>query len=155
MDNIIVNQKGDSLDDVDKFIVDAMRKDGRVSFAHIAEQLGVSPGTIRLRYNRLEEQGYLRVVAITNPLHLGYKTMALIGIQVDGSRLFEVAKKISKLDEVIYLVAASGRYDLFAEVMCRDHEEFITLITTKLAVIEGVRETESFMYLKIMKEDYL
>jgi Lrp/AsnC family transcriptional regulator, regulator for asnA, asnC and gidA len=151
MNGEIVNRH---LDDIDRSIIEAMQKDGRVPFAQIAEQLNVSPGMIRLRYNRLVEMGYLRVIAITNPLQLGYKTMAMIGIRVDGSRLLEVAEKISKLDEVIYLVVSSGRYDLFAEVMCRDQSEFVNILAQKLSSIEGVRETESFMYLKIVKEEY-
>jgi Lrp/AsnC family transcriptional regulator, regulator for asnA, asnC and gidA len=151
MDSVIVNQP---LDDIDRSIVDAMRKDGRVAFAQIAEQLSVSPGMIRLRYNRLVEEGYLRVVAITNPLRLGYKTMAMIGIRVDGSRLLEVAEEISKLDEVIYLVIASGRFDLFAEVACRDHDDLLDFLAHKLSAIVGVRESETFMHLKIVKEIY-
>lgn len=151
MESEIVNQP---LDDIDRAVMDAMQKDGRASFAQIAERLGVSAGMIRLRYNRLVEQGYLRVAAITNPLRMGYKTMAMIGVRVDGSRLLEVAEKISKLEEVIYLVLTSGRYDLFAEVMCRDQSEFLDFLTNKLSAIEGVRESESFMHLKIMKEIY-
>lgn len=153
MENII----GDSTpqaDEIDLQIIDALQKDGRVAFAQIAEQLNVSPGMIRLRYNRLIEQGYLKVVAITNPLRMGFKAMAMIGIRADGSKLFEVAEKISKLDEVIYLVISSGRYDLFAEVVCRDHEDLLRFITEKLSTIDGVRDSESFMHLKIFKEVY-
>ena len=153
MENII----GGSIpqaDEIDLQIIDALQKDGRVAFAQIAEQLNVSPGMIRLRYNRLVEQGYLKVVAITNPLRMGYKAMAMIGIRADGSKLFEVAGKISKLDEVIYLVISSGRYDLFAEVVCRDHEDLLRFITEKLSTIDGVRDSESFMHLKIFKEVY-
>jgi len=84
-------------------------------FSQIAERLNVSPGMVRLRYNRLTELGLLRVAAITNPLRLGYNTMALIGLRVDGSRLMEIAGKISKLDEVIYLIVTSGSYDVIAE----------------------------------------
>src|SRR5919109_3252560 len=91
-------------DEIDLQIIDALRKDGRVAFAQIAEQLNVSPGMIRLRYNRLVEQGYLKVVAITNPLRMGFHTMAMIGIRVDGRKLLGVAEKISKFDEVIYIV---------------------------------------------------
>ena len=141
-------------DEIDLQIIDALQKDGRVAFAQIAEQLNVSPGMIRLRYNRLVEQGYLKVVAITNPLRMGYKAMAMIGIRADGSKLFEVAEKISKLDEVIYLVISSGRFDLFAEVVCRDHEDLLRFITEKLSTIDGVRDSESFMHLKIFKEVY-
>ena len=102
-------------DQVDLQIIEALRKDGRVAFAQIAEQLGVSPGMIRQRYNRLVEEGFLKVVAITNPLRMGYKTMAIIGIRAEGSKLLDVAEKISKLDEVIYMVVSSGRFDIFAE----------------------------------------
>jgi len=143
-----------SLDVTDLDIIEALRKDGRVAFAQIAEQLGVSPGMIRQRYNRLVEQGFLKVVAITNPLRMGYKAMAMIGIRVDGSKLLGVAEKISKLDEVIYMVISSGRFDIFAEVVCRDHEDLLRFITEKLSTIDGVRESESFIHLKIMKEVY-
>lgn len=141
-------------DEIDLQIITALRKDGRVAFSQIAEQLNVSPGMIRLRYNRLVEQGYLKVVAITNPLRMGFKSMAMIGIRVDGSKLIDVAEKISKLDEVIYMVIASGRFDLFAEVVCRDHEHLLRFITEKLSTVEGVRESESFLHLKIIKEVY-
>lgn len=154
MESVIGNPAVEAPDEIDLQIIDALQKDGRVAFAHIAEQLGVSPGMIRLRYNRLIEQGVLKVVAITNPLRMGFKTMAIIGIRVDGSKLLDVAEKISRLDEVIYLVISSGRFDLFAEVVCRDHEDLLRFITEKLSTIAGVRDSESFMHLKIVKEVY-
>jgi Lrp/AsnC family transcriptional regulator for asnA, asnC and gidA len=142
------------LDETDLKIMDALQNDGRVAFSQIAEQLGVSPGMIRQRYGRLVDQGFLKVVAITNPLRMGYKTMAMIGIRAEGSKLLDVAEKVSKLDEVIYMVIASGRFDIFAEVVCRDHEDLLRFITEKLSTIDGVRESESFMHLKIVKEVY-
>ncbi len=154
MENVTDNLPAQSLDETDLRIIEVLRKDGRVAFAQIAEQLNVSPGMIRLRYNRLLEQGYLKVVAITNPLRMGYRTMAMIGIRVDGSKLLEVAEKVARLDEVIYLIISSGRYDMFAEVVCRDHEDLLRFISEKLATIDGVRESESFMHLKIIKEVY-
>ena len=153
MENVIENSSS-QIDEIDLQIIDALRKDGRVAFAQIAEQLNVSPGMIRLRYSRLLDEGYLKVVAITNPLRMGFKTMAMIGIRVDGSKLLDAAEKISRLDEVIYLVVSSGRFDLFAEVVCRDHEDLLRFITEKLSAIDGVRDSESFMHLKIMKEVY-
>jgi Lrp/AsnC family transcriptional regulator for asnA, asnC and gidA len=154
MQGIIGNRDTQSIDEIDQQIIDALRKDGRAPFAQIAEQLTVSPGMIRLRYNRLIEQGVLKVVAITNPLRMGFKTMAMIGIRADGSKLLEVAEKIGRLDEVIYMVISSGRFDIFAEVVCRDHEDLLRFITDKLSAIDGVRESESFLHLKIIKEVY-
>ncbi|HSJ86984.1 MAG TPA: Lrp/AsnC family transcriptional regulator [Anaerolineales bacterium] len=142
------------VDETDLRVLELLRKDGRATFAEIAAQLGVSPGMIRQRYNRLVEQGYLKVVAITNPVHRGLKTMALIGIRTDGNQMLKVADKIAKLKEVVYLVVVSGRYDIMIEVFCRDHEDLLNFITEKLYGIEGVRETETFMHLKIVKEVY-
>lgn len=142
------------LDEIDHKIIAALREDGRVPFAQIAEQLGVSPGMIRVRYNRLIESGLLRIVAITNPLRMGYNTMAVIGIRADGSLLLEIAKKIAALDEVIYLIISSGTFDIIAEVICRDRVHLLQFLTESLYKIEGVRESETFMHLKIVKEVY-
>ncbi len=154
MQNEIGTYETEDLDEVDRYLVDALRKDGREPFAQIAERLGVSPGMIRQRYNRLVEQGLLKVVAITDPIQRGIKTMAMIGIRTDGSRMLEIADEISHLEEVVYLVVASGRFDILAEVFCRDHEDLLHFMTEKLYGIKGVRETETFMHLKIVKEIY-
>jgi Lrp/AsnC family transcriptional regulator for asnA, asnC and gidA len=154
MQGLIGIQDYQGLDETDLAIIDALRRDGRVPFAQIATQLGVSPGMIRQRYSHLVETGFLKVVAITNPLRRGYKAMAMIGIRAEGSKLLEVAEKISRLEEVIYLVISSGRFDLFAEVVCLDHDDLLRFITERLATIDGVRESESFLHLKIVKEIY-
>jgi Lrp/AsnC family transcriptional regulator for asnA, asnC and gidA len=142
------------LDEIDRQIIAILQQDGRVPFAQIAGQLQVSAGMIRLRYNRLVEMGVLRVLAITNPLRMGYQTMALIGIKADGDKLLEVADKIAALDEVIYLIVVSGAYDIIAEIVCRDKEHLLQFLAERLYKIEGVRESESFMHLKIVKEVY-
>ncbi len=150
----VIGIGAEKLDKIDLFIIEAMREDGREAFAQIAEKLNVSPGMIRQRYNRLVKLGYLKVVAVTNPLMMGKRTMAMIGIRTDGRRMLEVANKLIKFDEVVYIVVVSGRYDIMVEVFCSDHEDLLKFLTEKLAKVEGVRETESFMHLKIVKEIY-
>ena len=154
MENIIRMQHFDSLDDTDRYIIEAMRQDGRVAFAQIAQQLNVSPGMIRVRYNRMLKLGLIRVVAITNPLRMGYTTMTMIGIRTEGDKMLSVAQKVAEFDEVIYLIVVSGRYDIIAEVVCRDHADLLRFLTEKLYRVEGVRESETFVHLKIEKEVY-
>ena len=154
MESIIRNQYSDGLDEIDRFIIEAMRQDGRVAFAQIAQQLSVSPGMIRVRYNRLVDLGLIRVVAITNPLRMGYTTMTMIGIRTEGNKMLEVAQKVAAFEEVIYLIVVSGRYDLMAEVVCRDHADLLRFLTEKLYLVDGVRESETFVHLKIEKEVY-
>lgn len=154
MESIIGTERPEKLDAIDQHIIDALRKDGREAFAQIAERLKVSPGMIRQRYNRLVELGYLKVIAATNPLMMGKRTMAMIGVRTDGRKMLEVANKVSKFDEVVYVVFVSGGYDIMLEVFCKDHEDLLKFMTEKLAKVDGVRETESFIYLKIAKEIY-
>jgi Lrp/AsnC family transcriptional regulator for asnA, asnC and gidA len=142
------------LDEIDHQIISILQQDGRAPFAQIAKQLNVSAGMIRVRYNRLAKMGVLRVVAITNPLRMGFQTMALIGIKADGNRLLEISEKIAALDEVIYLIVVSGAYDILAEVVCRDQNHLLQFLTERLYKIDGIRESESFMHLKIVKEVY-
>ena len=148
------NSNVGGLDETDQQILDALRQDGRTPFAQIADQLGVSPGMIRMRYNRLVEMGFLKVVAITNPLRMGYKAMAMIGLRTEGEKMLEVAEKVAEFDEVVYLIVTSGRFDILVEVFCVDHADLLRFITEKLYSIDGVRETESFIQLKIVKEVY-
>lgn len=154
MEHIISTQYPDGFDDIDLFIIEAMRRDGRVAFARIAQQLNVSPGMIRVRYNRMVKLGLIRVVAITNPLRMGYTTMTMIGIHTECDKMLTVAQKVAEFEEVIYLIVVSGRYDILAEVVCRDHADLLRFLTEKLYMVEGVRESETFVHLKIEKEVY-
>jgi Lrp/AsnC family transcriptional regulator for asnA, asnC and gidA len=145
---------GNGLDEFDHQLITALKENGRMPFAEIARRLDVSPGMVRERYHRLVEGGFLQVVAVTRPPALGYRMMSLIGIKVDGSRLQEIAKKIAAFDQVVYLVICAGSYDLLAEVICRDNAELLQFLTERLHTVDGVRDTETFVYLDITKEIY-
>jgi Lrp/AsnC family transcriptional regulator for asnA, asnC and gidA len=109
---------------------------------------------IRQRYNRLVEEGVVQVVAITNPMLMGLTIMAQIGVKVNVNRFHEIADKIASFEEVIYLVLITGSYDLFVEVVCRDRNHLLDFLTNKLHSVEGVKEAETFVYLRIAKEVY-
>ena len=142
------------IDDHDFQIIRILNNDGRTPFAQIAKQLGVSTGMIRQRYQRLVKDGILQIVAITNPLLMGFATMAQIGVKVDITRLEKIADEIALFDEVIYLVLLTGSYDLHVEVVCRDKIHLLEFLSNKLHAVEGVKEAETFMYLRIAKENY-
>ncbi|MFZ5918398.1 MAG: Lrp/AsnC family transcriptional regulator [Chloroflexota bacterium] len=142
------------LDTIDRHIIMALKEDGRMPFAQIAQRLDVSPGMVRQRYLQLVDDGVLQVVPITNPTLMGYSAMALIGVRVDGSRLREIGQQIAAFEEVIYLVLTTGTYDILAEVICRNNAHLLEFLTERLRAVEGVRNTETFTYLEIVKEAY-
>jgi len=143
-----------NIDEIDLQIIQILNDDGRTPFTQIAKELHVSPGMIRQRYHRLVEDGVLQVVAVTNPLLMGYTTMALIGIKVEGSRLNEIVDEVSAFKEVVYMVLLTGSYDLSVEVVCRDNDHLLQFLREKLPSVEGIRDSETFVYLKIVKEIY-
>ena len=145
---------GAKIDDIDLKIIKILNEDGRASFSYIAKALGVSPGMIRQRYNRLVEEGVLQVVAITNPMLMGLTTMAQIGVKINVHRMQEITDQIAAFEEVIYLVLLTGSYDLLIEVVCRDRDHLLEFLTNKLYSVEGVNEAETFVYLRIAKEEY-
>jgi len=94
------------------------------------------------------------VVAITNPLLMGYNIMATIGVKVNVNALLEIADQIASFEEVIYLVLLTGSYDLLIEIVCRDNDHLLRFLTEKLNSVEGVKDTITFMHLQIVKEVY-
>jgi Lrp/AsnC family transcriptional regulator for asnA, asnC and gidA len=142
------------IDETDLQIIKILNDDGRTPFSQIAQKLGVSTGMIRQRYHRLVQDGVLQVVAVTNPLLMGFTTMAQIGVKVDVGRLQEIADQIASFEEVIYLVLLTGSYDLHIEVVCRDKTHLLDFLTKKLYSVDGIKDTETFICMRIAKEVY-
>ena len=137
-----------SIDGVDRAIIRQLQVDGRASYADLAGEVGLSAPAVRQRMQRLMETGLLQVVAVTDPLKLGLPVMALVGIAVDGD-IRAVADEVGVIDEVIYVVLTSGSFDLFAEVVCADMDQLFAVVNDRLKQVDGVRETESFVYFDI------
>jgi Lrp/AsnC family transcriptional regulator, regulator for asnA, asnC and gidA len=141
------------LDDIDKAIIRELQLDGRTPYAKLGPAVGLSQAAVRQRVQRLIENGVMQVVAVTDPLMLGFKLEALIGVKVDGD-LRAVASKLAEVDNVDYVVVTTGRFDLVVEVVCRDHEELLHLINDVVRAVPGVRATETFTYLHLEKQTY-
>ncbi|MGH2477321.1 MAG: Lrp/AsnC family transcriptional regulator [Candidatus Limnocylindrales bacterium] len=141
------------LDDIDKAIIRELQLDGRTPYAKLGPAVGLSQAAVRQRVQRLMENGVMQVVAVTDPLMLGFTLEAMIGVEVDGD-LRAVASKVAQVDNVDYVVVTTGRFDLVVEVVCRDHEELLHLINDVIRAIPGVRATETFTYLHLEKQTY-
>ena len=142
-----------TLDDVSKAIVEQLQQDGRRSYAAIGKVVGLSEAAVRQRVQRLVESGVMQVVAVTDPMQLGFARQAMIGIRVRGE-LEPVADKIASLDEVDYVVITAGSYDLLVEVVCESDEELLHVLSSKIRTIDNVVSTETFMYLQLRKQTY-
>jgi Lrp/AsnC family transcriptional regulator for asnA, asnC and gidA len=140
--------------ELDKRIIEHLQQDGRRAFTRIAADLGVSEAAVRARTSRLIERGILQVVGVTDPLKLGFHQQAMIGVRCQADRLMEVAEAVAAFPEVSYLVVTAGSYDILIEVVCEDNDALLRFLADRLRRVEGVRETETFVYLRMVKQTY-
>ena len=144
----------DEISDLDKRIIEHLQEDGRRPFTQIAAELGVSEAAVRARTNRMVERGILQIVGVTDPLKLGFHQQALIGIRCERDMLIEVAEAVADVPEVDYVVITAGTYDLLIETVCEDNNALLMFLAERLRKIEGIRETETFVYLRMIKQTY-
>lgn len=144
---------GVALDDVSKAIIEQLQEDGRRSYASIGKAVGLSEAAVRQRVQRLLESGVMQIVAVTDPLQVGFPRAAMLGIRVDGDAEI-VADKLAGMAEVDYVVITAGGYDVLAEVVCEDDDHLLEVVNRRVRAIPGVRNTETFVYLKLRKQIY-
>lgn len=142
-----------TLDAVSLSIIEQLQEDGRRPYAAIGKAVGLSEAAVRQRVQKLQEQGVMQIVAVTDPLTVGFMRQAMVGINVEGD-LEPVADALSDLEAVDYVVITAGSFDLLAEIVCEDDEHLLEMITKQIRTLPGVRSTESFVYLKLRKQTY-
>jgi Lrp/AsnC family transcriptional regulator for asnA, asnC and gidA len=141
------------LDDVSKAIIEELQQDGRRSYASIGKVVGLSEAAVRQRVQRLTDSGVMQIVAVTDPLELGFARQAMIGIRAHGP-LEPIADAIAAMEEVDYVVITAGSFDLLVEVVCESDEALLQVVSNKIRRIDDVTSTETFMYLRLRKQTY-
>ncbi len=142
-----------ALDDADKALIELLQRDGRTPYTRLAESVGLSEAAVRQRVQRLIDNNVVQIVAVTDPLRLGFRRQAMIGIRTEGD-ITAVAETLAAMSEIDYLVYTSGRFDLLAEMVCEDDEHLLTLLNEQIRNIPGVSSTETFVYLRLQKQTY-
>ncbi len=141
------------LDDIAKRIIEELQADGRRSYAAIAKTVGLSEAAVRQRIQRLLDAGVMQIVAVTNPLTLGFQRQAMIGVRADGD-LRDVADRLADLDDVDYVVVTAGSFDILVELVAEDDEHLLRVLNEQIRKVPGVRDTETFVYLRLTKQTY-
>ncbi|MDY0911214.1 Lrp/AsnC family transcriptional regulator [Rathayibacter sp. VKM Ac-2856] len=141
------------LDDVSKAIIEQLQADGRRSYAEIGKAVGLSEAAVRQRVQKLTESGVMQIVAVTDPMQLGFYRQAMIGVRVTGDTRV-VADSLAAIPAVDYVVLTAGTFDILAEVVCENDDDLIALLNQEIRSLPGVLSTETFVYLKLHKQFY-
>lgn len=146
------NGRERGLDDIDLQIISQLQVNGRANYADLATVIDLSPAAIRLRVNRLIETGVVEIVAVTDPLSIGFTVEALIGLTVEGD-IEALSREIGTRDYAHYVVLTAGRFDMLVEVLCRDNDHLLEILSD-LRGLDGVASLEAHTYLKLTKQSY-
>lgn len=141
------------LDATSKGIIEQLQLDGRRSYAEIGKAVGLSEAAVRQRVQKLTDAGVMQIVAVTDPMRIGFRRLAMIGIRVSGDTR-AVADRLADMAEVSYLILSAGSFDILVEVVCEDDDGLIELLNQKIRSLEGVASTETFVYLQLKKQKY-
>jgi Lrp/AsnC family transcriptional regulator for asnA, asnC and gidA len=142
------------IDATDRKIINFLQIDGRTSNTQMAKELGISEATVRTRLNRLINEEYIQIVAVSNPLKLGFKTVGILRINVDVTKVEHVTRELEKLKPIWFIVHATGRSDIYTEFVTRSTEDLNDLIFNRIYKIDGVVRTETSMIMKYIKRRY-
>ena len=142
-----------SLDDKARKIIELLQGDGRLSYSAIAKQVGLSEAAARHRVQKLIDSGVMQIVAVTDPMQMGFARQAMIGIKVSGD-VREVAAELAKMDQLDYIVITTGRFDILAELVAESDDELLEIVSGKINAVDNVLITETFVYLRLEKQTY-
>jgi Lrp/AsnC family transcriptional regulator for asnA, asnC and gidA len=145
--------QGVVMDALSKAIIEQLQQDGRRPYATIGKAVGLSEAAVRQRVQKLIDSGVMQIVAVTDPLTIGFKRQAMIGIRCAGD-IEPVADKLAEMPEVDYVVVTAGSFDLIVEVVCEDDDQLLEIISKRIRAIPEVSSTESFVYLRLRKQTY-
>jgi Lrp/AsnC family transcriptional regulator, regulator for asnA, asnC and gidA len=140
-------------DEVSKAIIEQLQRDGRMAYSTVGKAVGLSEAAVRQRVQKLVDGGVMQIVAVTDPMQIGFARQALIAISASGD-VEAIADQLAAIDEVDYIVITAGSVDLLVEVVVEDDEHLLKLVNGRIRTIKGVTRTESFVYLKLVKQTY-
>lgn len=144
---------GAPLDEVSKTIIEELQQDGRMSYTALAKVVGLSEAAVRQRVQRLLDSNVMQIVAVTDPLELGFARQAMVCIRAQGE-LERIADQLAAIEQVSYVVITAGSFDLLVEVVAESDEHLLELLSQRIRTIDKVVSAETFMYLKLHKQNY-
>jgi len=142
------------LDQLDCQMIELLQKDGRISNTEIAKNIGMSEATVRTRLNRLIQEGYIQIVAVSNPIKLGFKIVGNIRIHVEIKKMDRIIKELKKLKPLWFVVQTTGGTGIDTEFVAKSLDELNELIFEKINKIDGVIKTETSLFLNYIKRQY-
>ena len=143
-----------SLDKTDRGMINLLQKDGRMPIVSLAKKLNISETTARSRLKHLIDSKIINIVAVSNPIELGFEIIGSLKLSVDLKKKDQIMEELKKIDAVNYIALTTGGTDIEVEFVARSLVEFKTLIFEKISQIDGVKSAETSLIVEIVKDTW-
>ena len=142
------------IDKIDCKMIELLQKDGRISNTEIAKKIGISEGTVRTRLNRLIKEEYIQIVAVSNPMKLGFDIVGSIRIHVDTTKMKHAITELQKIKELWFLVHTTDGTCIDSEFIVKSLDDLNNLLLNKINQIEGIIRLETSIFMKYIRRKY-
>ncbi len=143
-----------TIDKIDSGMINLLQKDGRVSNTEIARTLEISEATVRARLKRLIDEEYIQIVAVSNPLKLGFEIAGDLYIHTELKKIDRVIKELKEIKALWYIILTTGKTCINAEFIVKSREDLNDLVYNKISKINGVLQVEIVLIMKYAKRKY-
>lgn len=140
-----------SVTSTDREIIRLLQQNARISYAELSRATGIPESTVRRRMERLQQRGIIEFAMLAEPTKLGYEIRAMIGLRVELPRLTEIADTLRSFNEVTFAAFLTGSFDIMIQVVVQSQDALVDFLTQRVARIEGVRSTETFVMPWVIK----
>jgi Lrp/AsnC family transcriptional regulator for asnA, asnC and gidA len=150
----VTGSRIEKLDRVDRQMVSLLQKDGRMPIVTIAKELGISETTARSRLKRLLADDVIKVVAVSNPIRLGFEIIGNIKLSIDLKKKDAILQALKNIDALNYVALTTGGNDIDIEFIAGSLSEFKTLVFERISQIDGVNSVETSLIVEIIKDTW-
>jgi Lrp/AsnC family transcriptional regulator for asnA, asnC and gidA len=140
-----------SVTPTDRAIIRLLQQNARISYAELSRATNIPESTVRRRMERLQQRGIIQFAMLAEPDKLGYEIRAMIGLRVELQKLTSIAEVINQLDEVTFAAFLTGSFDVMIQVVVQSQEALVRFLTDKVARVDGVRSSETFVMPWVIK----
>ena len=152
--NDLYSSSTKKLDRLDCQLIRLLQQDGRMPNNAIAQKLAISEFTVRRRLKRLLDNEVIRIVAVADPIDLGFEIAGNLKIRIDLKKTDQVLEQLKQIDALIWVALTTGGTDVDADFVARSLKEFQELIFKRISRIDGVLSTETSLMVDLVKDTY-
>ena len=146
----------DQLDRIDRNIVAALSRDGRLSMAQLAEKVGLSKTPVQARVRRLEDAGFIRgYAAIVDRERMGEAHLAFVQVKLSDTRLAALDafnKAVRDVPEIEQCHMMAAGFDYLLKVRTRDIASYRRVLGERISALPHVAQTSTFVAMETVKE---